>query len=388
MKGNKKRIAGIICTVIGVLGLPGVSTVEKDRFGYIVVCLAFIAVGGLLIYRTMDKKKAAPPASQTPLSAAAPVPQKNVPVSPTPQTSDEEPKKRPAESIEEQDNSSAKEVHTTAAPAQPKVVPVPPKARSTYDEIMKRAEESRKHQELFIANQKAEFSAALSAIPHSEITVSDIPVKKQALADMPELKARNITRATRLETLFPLVVVDIETTGLNKRTSEIVEVSAIKYKDGFVPVSCFTTLIKPKKPIPAEVSDINHITDEMVADAPAFPTIAASFSEYIRGCNIAGHNLMDFDLPMLFINGVQLSEKAKCFDTLALAKLTLTAAGKQQYDHHSGKYVENEEYDVWDYKLDTICKYYQIYRSDAHRSLSDCYATGLILDKLIEDKTV
>ena len=50
--------------------------------------------------------------------------------------------------------------------------------------------------------------------------------------------------------------------------------------------------------------------------------------------------------------------------------------------------MENEEYDVCDYKLDTICKYYQIYRSDAHRSLSDCYATGLILDKLIEDKTV
>lgn len=340
MKGNKKRIAGIICAAIGVLGLPSVSTVEKDRFGYIVVCLAFVAVGGLLIYKSMGKNG----------SAAV---SKTYPVPTTP----------------EQQKAASRLIYSD-------------------EELKKKLEEDREREARFVANKKAEFSAALSAIPHSEITVSDILVKKQALADMPELKARNITRATRLETLFPLVVVDIETTGLNKRASEIVEVSAIKYTDGFVPVSCFTTLIKPKKPIPAEVSAINHITDEMVADAPAFPTIAASFSEYIRGCNIAGHNLMDFDLPMLFINGVQLSEKAKCFDTLALAKLTLAAAGKQQYDHHSGKYVENEEYDVCDYKLDTICKYYQIYRSDAHRSLSDCYATGLILDKLIEDKTV
>lgn len=56
MKGNKKRIAGIICAAIGVLGLPSVSTVEKDRFGYIVVCLAFIAVGGLLIYSVVELK--------------------------------------------------------------------------------------------------------------------------------------------------------------------------------------------------------------------------------------------------------------------------------------------------------------------------------------------
>ena len=228
---------------------------------------------------------------------------------------------------------------------------------------------------------------ALSEIPRVSISFSETPVSRAVLDDMPDFKSRNITRATRLETLFPLVVVDIETTGIKLRGNEIIEVSAIKYENGFRPVSCFTTLIKPKKPIPLEASEINHITDDMVSGCPPFSAVADSFSEYISGCNVAGHNIIDFDLKFLFVQGVKFSEKVKYFDTLEIAKLTLTAEGKKKFDHHSGEYVEVEDWDVEDYKLDTLCDHYHIFRPDAHRSLSDCYATGLVFEKLIEDKT-
>ena len=168
--------------------------------------------------------------------------------------------------------------------------------------------------------------------------------------------------------------------------NDIIEVSAIKYGPDFVPVSCFTALCKPRKPIPAEATEVNHITDEMVADAPPFALIASAFSEYIAGCNMVGHNL-PFDLRFLYISGVELPPKAKYYDTLDLAKKVLTKYGGKKYNHKTGEYEEVEDWDVYDYKLETLCEYYDVYRSDTHRSLSDSYATALLFKNLIDDKT-
>lgn len=203
---------------------------------------------------------------------------------------------------------------------------------------------------------------------------------------MPEIKCTNITRSTNLEKLFPLVVVDTETTGVKPGGNDIIEISAIKFGPDFTPISCFTSLCKPRKPIPADATAINNITDEMVADAPPFALIASAFSEYIAGCNVVGHNL-PFDLRFLYISGVELPPKAKYYDTLDLAKKVLTKYGSKKYNHKTGEYEEVEEWDVYDYKLESLCDYYDIYRSDAHRSLSDTYATGLLFENLIDEKT-
>lgn len=238
----------------------------------------------------------------------------------------------------------------------------------------------------YIERKQEEFSLELSKIPRAPVVQSSERTKRANMISMPEIKCSNITRSTNMVKLFPLVVVDTETTGIKPGGNDIIEVSAIKYGPGFVPISCFSTLCKPRKPIPAEATEVNHITDEMVADAPPFALIASAFSEYIAGCNMVGHNL-PFDLRFLYISGVELPPKAKYYDTLNLAKKVLTKYGSKKYNHKTGEYEDVEDWDVFDYKLETLCEYYDIYRSDAHRSLSDTYATALLFKNLIADKT-
>lgn len=212
-----------------------------------------------------------------------------------------------------------------------------------------------------------QFENSMREIPKVAISLSD-PAPKHLLKDLPDYSFSNITRTTRLDSIFPLVFLDVETTGLYPSKSEIVEVSAIKFESGMVPVSCFTTRCKPSKPIPEEASSINHITDDMVKDAPSFREIAPALTEYLRGCNVAGHNL-DFDLRFIFAHGAELPENKRFYDTLDLAHYAIP------------------ESQIWNYKLDTLCDHYRIRREKAHSSLSDCYATSKLFANLVFDKT-
>ena len=63
------------------------------------------------------------------------------------------------------------------------------------------------------------------------------------------------------------IAFDTETTGLSSTTDRVIEIGAIKFdKTGII--DKFETLINPQKPIPVECTEINHITNEMVKDAP------------------------------------------------------------------------------------------------------------------------
>src|SRR5436190_21709188 len=64
------------------------------------------------------------------------------------------------------------------------------------------------------------------------------------------------------------VILDTETTGLSKG-SEIVEFSMIDMKGNVL----IDTLVRPSQPIPEEVTKINNITNEIVADAPTWPSL-------------------------------------------------------------------------------------------------------------------
>lgn len=221
--------------------------------------------------------------------------------------------------------------------------------------------------ELRCSEQAKLFDSELDAIPKVDITLSD-PAPRHYLKDLPEYSFSNITRKTRLDSIFPLVFLDVETTGFAPSKCEIIEVSAIKFESGMTPVAAFSTLCKPKKPIPEEASAVNHITDDMVVDAPSFAQIAPALTEFIKGCHVAGHNL-DFDLRFIFAHGANLPEKVRFYDTLDLAHLTIPNSS------------------VYNYKLDTVCHYYGIWRNNAHRSLSDCYATAKLFTNLVQDKT-
>ena len=220
----------------------------------------------------------------------------------------------------------------------------------------------------------------MSSIPVVDIELTDYsaPINPPKV----EIKFSTITKRTSVPKLFPFVVVDVETTGLDSKEDEIIEISAIKYEEDFTPVSCFTTLLQSHKSISVEARAVNHIDDSMVAGKPYFAEVAGSFSHYIANCNVVGHNLL-FDLKFLHSSGTVLPSDKRFFDTLDIAKHTLTSPRSTIWDDYLQEKVPVEDYDVEDYKLETLCDYYKIYRDNAHRSLSDCLATAKLFENLV-----
>jgi DNA polymerase III subunit epsilon len=96
----------------------------------------------------------------------------------------------------------------------------------------------------------------------------------------------------------PIVFFDLETTGTNIATDRIVEISAIKlYPDGSQEI--LTKRINPGMPIPAEATAIHGISDDDVKDCLAFKNLAVQFKAFMAGCDLAGYNILRFDLPLL-----------------------------------------------------------------------------------------
>ncbi len=96
----------------------------------------------------------------------------------------------------------------------------------------------------------------------------------------------------------PLVIFDLETTGISISTDRIIEMATIKIDvDGKEEVK--TQRFNPTMPIPAEASAIHGIYDEDVADKPTFAEKAKEYAEYFKGCDFGGFNSNKFDFPML-----------------------------------------------------------------------------------------
>ena len=95
-----------------------------------------------------------------------------------------------------------------------------------------------------------------------------------------------------------MVVFDLETTGTNISQDRIVEIAMVKaMPDGTIEEKC--RKINPTIPIPNETSLIHGIYDEDVKDEPTFAQIAKSLAQYLEGCDLAGFNVLGFDVPML-----------------------------------------------------------------------------------------
>ena len=96
----------------------------------------------------------------------------------------------------------------------------------------------------------------------------------------------------------PLVIFDLETTGLDMVNDRVIQLSYIKvYPDG--KETRGDMLINPEKHIPEVVEQLTGIKDADVADKPTFKQIAAKLNEEFTGCDFAGFNSNFFDIPML-----------------------------------------------------------------------------------------
>ena len=96
----------------------------------------------------------------------------------------------------------------------------------------------------------------------------------------------------------PLVVFDIESTGVNARQDRIVELAAIRIEpDGTETEKCW--LLNPGVPIPPETTAIHGISDEMVKDCPTFADKAEDIAAFFKDCDLSGFNSDRFDVPCL-----------------------------------------------------------------------------------------
>ncbi len=96
----------------------------------------------------------------------------------------------------------------------------------------------------------------------------------------------------------PLVIFDLETTGLDFIKDRVIQLSYIKVMpDGEEKRENIT--INPLIPIPPFVTELTGISDADVADSPTFKEIALQLAEEFKGCDLAGYNSNNFDIPML-----------------------------------------------------------------------------------------
>ena len=101
-----------------------------------------------------------------------------------------------------------------------------------------------------------------------------------------------------LELDRPLVVFDIESTGVNPRQDRIIELAAVKiHPNGIEDTK--TWLLNPTVPIPQETTAIHGITDDIVKDCPTFAESADEIFDFFRDCDLSGFNADRFDIPCL-----------------------------------------------------------------------------------------
>ena len=96
----------------------------------------------------------------------------------------------------------------------------------------------------------------------------------------------------------PIIIFDLETTGLDLVKDRIIQISYIKvYPDGKEERE--NIFVNPDKEIPSDVTLLTGISNDDVKDAPKFKELAALLNNKFKGCDFAGYNSNHFDVPML-----------------------------------------------------------------------------------------
>lgn len=157
----------------------------------------------------------------------------------------------------------------------------------------------------------------------------------------------------------PIVVLDFETTGLNTRTSRIIEIGAVRLVDGAIEDS-FSTLVNPGMPLPSVITDITGITDQMLLDQPTIQTAMGKLLDFIGDSPIAAHNV-SFDAAILQqeLARQQLTHRSPQLDTLAFAQKLYP--------------------DLKRFRLSAVCRHLGVSLRNAHRAVHDATATAQIL---------
>lgn len=169
------------------------------------------------------------------------------------------------------------------------------------------------------------------------------------------------------------VVFDLETFGLNSHKNEIIEIGAIKLKGTRI-VDTFSSFVNPNKIIPKRISELTHITQDMVDNAPTIEDVLPKFLEFTKDAVMVAHNSA-FDMGFIRRNAKKymgIDYKPPVIDTLQMAR--------DLYPDLKG------------YNLDRLNKTFKLSLENHHRAIDDAQSTAklfiMFLEKYIENGVV
>ena len=165
--------------------------------------------------------------------------------------------------------------------------------------------------------------------------------------------------------LLDYVVIDLEMTGLRVKTDRILEVGAVRVRNG-VPVAEYESLVHQECVISPEVQKLTGITQKMAAGARPEEQVLPEFLEFIGEDVLVGQNIIfDYSFLKQWTVNHKYSFELRAVDTLKLARKFLPTEQKED--------------------LESLCSYYGILRENAHRALDDAKETQQLLERLKED---
>jgi DNA polymerase III epsilon subunit-like protein len=177
-------------------------------------------------------------------------------------------------------------------------------------------------------------------------------------------KALQLGATRRGEVAFKdFTAVDIETTDKDVEKAEVIDLAAVRVRDGRV-VAEWSSLVKPRVPIHAAVKALTGISDEDVADQPHFEQVWEAFREFCGKDVLIAHNGYHFDFPIL--ERMSGGHVFLTYDTLVLAR-----------ELHPGSR-----------RLTDLAAHFRIPTGQSHRALDDSQTLAQVFLKLDEERLV
>lgn len=162
------------------------------------------------------------------------------------------------------------------------------------------------------------------------------------------------------------VIFDVETTGLSVENNTIIELAGVKMKEGQI-IGRFESFVNPHEDIPANITKLTGITNEMVADAPELDTVIKGFLEFVGDGVLVAHNAR-FDMGFLQASCKKINiepVKNAFLDTLELARFLYPG--------------------LRNHRLNTLADKFKVSLENHHRAVDDSEATGHIFFHMLKE---
>ncbi len=160
--------------------------------------------------------------------------------------------------------------------------------------------------------------------------------------------------------MFPIVALDLETTGLDPSRDAILEIGAVKFDETGI-IDRWHSLINPQRLIPAPIIQLTGITNEMVRDAPPIKAVIQDFADFVGDLPVIGHNVR-FDLN--FLKTKHAFDHNPVNDTFEIAAVLLPSAPR--------------------YSLSALVDTLEVSNLQPHRAQEDAEATMAVFLRLID----